>query len=265
MARRNRTSVLYSLLALFLLSGCSQPVPTEPGSFPPLQKALLALRSDFAVTVQTVTVEAWEEGSNYYYLFVPKCTPPATGFIFYPGGAVDPRAYAPFAHAIAAQGFLTAIVKMPGDFAITATDRATTVMEDYPAIATWAIGGHSLGGVSSCAYAQGNSDRVEGVVLWAAYPSQAYRIDDTDLAVISVYGTNDGVVTLDDIEASEEHLPPDTLWVPIEGGNHTQFGWYATAPDPVQPDDNPADITRKKQQDLVVDATAGFLESLSHP
>ena len=229
-----------------------------------MKKALCALTSDCTVTVRKVTVAEWEDDSNYYYAFEPKGTHPETGFIFYPGGAVDPRSYAPFAHAIAAKGFLTVIVKMPGDFAITAIDRATTVIDDYAAIASWAIGGHSLGGVSSCAYAKNNSEKVAGVVLWAAYPSEAFRIDDTDLAVISIYGTNDGVVTLDDIEASEEDLPPDTQWVPIEGGNHTQFGWYDTSPDPVQPDDNPADITRKQQQDQVVDATGSFLEALGN-
>jgi pimeloyl-ACP methyl ester carboxylesterase len=154
------------------------------------------------------------------------------------------------------------IVKMPGDFAIRAWDRAATVIDDYPEIVTWAIGGHSLGGVFSCAYAQKNSEDLDGVVLWAAYPSEAFRVDDKDLTVISLYGTNDGVVTLDDIGASEEHVPPDTLWVPIEGGNHTQFGWYDTSPDPLQQDDYPADITRQQQQDYVVDSTSSFLESL---
>ena len=256
-----QTAAVSSLLFLFLLTGCSD---TTPGSFPPMYKALCALTSDFAVTVQKVTVEEWEEESNYYYVFQPKGTNPETGFIFYPGGAVDPRAYAPFAHAIAAQGFLTVIVKMPGDFAITARDRAATVIDDYAAIVTWAIGGHSLGGVSSCAYAQKNSQDVDGIVLWAAYPSESFRIEDKDLPVISIYGTNDGVVTLDDIGASEEHLPPDTLWVPIEGANHTQFGWYNTSPDPLQEDDNPADITRQQQQDYVVDTTSSFLESLGN-
>ena len=121
-----------------------------------------------------------------------------------------------------------------------------------------------MGGVSSCAYAQKNSQDVDGIVLWAAYPSESFRIEDKDLPVISIYGTNDGVVTLDDIGASEEHLPPDTLWVPIEGANHTQFGWYNTSPDPLQEDDNPADITRQQQQDYVVDTTSSFLESLGN-
>ena len=253
MHTKGQTAVLTSLLIL-LLAACN---PTEPGSFPPMKQAYCALKSDCAVTVQKVTVEGWEENSNYYYAFEPNGANPETGFIFYPGGAVDPRSYAPFARAIAAKGFLTVIVKMPDDLAITDLDRATDVIDHYAAIENWALGGHSLGGVASCGY-----EHVDGVVLWASYPSEAFRLDDKDLSVISIYGTKDGLVTLDEIEESEEHLPADTQFEPIEGGNHTQFGWYDTSPDPLQPGDNPADITREQQQDQVVDATGSFLESL---
>ena len=37
---------------------------------------------------------------------------------FIAGALVDPRSYAPFAQAIAAQGYLTAIVKMVEDLAL---------------------------------------------------------------------------------------------------------------------------------------------------
>lgn len=139
MHSKGQTAVLTSLLIL-LLAACNT---TDPGSFPPMKQAYCALKSDCAVKVQKVTVERWEENSNYYYAFEPNCVNPETGFIFYPGGAVDPRSYAPFARAIAAKGFLTVIVKMPNDLAITALGRATDVIDNYDAIENWAIGGHS--------------------------------------------------------------------------------------------------------------------------
>ena len=252
-------AILPSLLTFFILAGCEA---TTPGSFPPMKQALRALTSDVSVKVSKVTVEEWKENSNFYYVFEPNDTNPETGFIFYPGGAVDPRSYAPFARAIAEQGFLTVILKMPEDLAIMAFDRATTVINNYETIKTWAIGGHSLGGVSSCAFVQSNSEKVAGVVMWASYPSDFYRIDDKNLELISIYGTNDGLVTLDEIQESEEHFPPDAQFEPVEGGNHTQFGWYDTSPDPLQPGDNPAHITRGEQQDQVVQITSSFLESL---
>jgi hypothetical protein len=229
-------------------------------SFAPLPEALKALESDQTVTIREIEVEEWEEESNFYYVFKPKSKEPTVGFIIYPGGLVDPASYAPMARAIAAEGFLTVIVKMPGDRAIFAFNRATAVIDDYDAIKTWVIGGHSLGGVSSCAYVQNNSEKVGGVVMWASYPSVAYSIHDKYFRVISIYGTNDGLATIEeDIEPSKAHYPPEARFEPIEGGNHTQFGWYYTSPYPLQPGDSPADITREEQQTQIVHITAGFL------
>jgi len=233
-------------------------------SYPPLPEALLALESDNAVTFREITVEEWEEGSNFYYAFEPKRKEPTVGFIIYPGGLVDPASYAPMARAIAAKGFLTVIVKMPSDLALYANDRATDIIGDYESIEAWVLGGHSLGGLASCAFAQKNSEKLDGIVMWASYPSATFRIDDKDLAVISIYGTNDGLATIEeDIEPSKAHYPPDAQFVPIEGGNHTQFGWYDTSPDPLQPGDSPADITREEQQEQIVQITAGFLNQFT--
>ena len=248
------------IITSFLLSVVCFNKVVIADSFPPLPEALAALESDEDVTVSKIIVDEWPPDSNFYYAFEPVKKDPSVGFIIYPGAFVDPAAYAPAAHAIAAKGFLTVIIKMPGDIAITATDRATTVIDDYEAIEIWTIGGHSLGGVSSCAYAKENSEKVAGVILWASFPSESFRIDDKDLSAISIYGTNDGLVTLDEIEESRAHLPPDTQWVSITGGNHTQFGWYDTSPDPIQPNDNPADITREEQQVQIIQATVGLLE-----
>jgi hypothetical protein len=235
--------------------------------FPPLSGALNAMESDSVVTVSEVTLAEWEEGSNFFYAFESNQQVPTTGFIIYPGAWLDPRGYAPPAHTIAAEGYLVVIVKMPGDLAITRPYRANEIMLEYPEIEKWIIGGHSLGGSSACAYAKEFPDKVDGVVLWASYPSENYRLDDTDLKAISIYGTNDGHP--EKIEAGAEHLPADAEFVPIEGGNHTQFGWYDTSPNsiqdypspnPAQEGDNPADITREEQQAIIISETLDFLE-----
>ena len=236
----------------------------QADSFPPLPEALAAMESDEDVTVTTVTVPEWDPASNFYYTFEPATATATTGFIIYPGALVDPRSYAPFAHEIAREGFLTVIVKMVNDLAIGATvQRATRVISDYPEIEKWAIGGHSMGGFGACLYTKDNTDNIDGVVLWAGYPSDSARLNNKILKAISIYGTNDGLVTLDKIEDSRDDLPPYTQWVEVEGGNHTQFGWYDTAPDPIQPEDNPAGITRQQQQDIVVQATVAFLDYFS--
>ena len=234
-------------------------------SHPPMPEALEAMKSDESVTVDTIKVAEWTEnskfyfGSKFYYVFKPKDVTPTVGFIFYPGGLVDPRAYAPPARAIAARGYLVVIVKMVGDLAVLSSNRADKIISDYSGIKTWIIGGHSIGGSFSCSYAKKHTDKIAGVVLWAAWPSESFRLDDTNLKAISIYGTNDGAP--DDIEAGKEHLPEGTPFRKIEGGNHTQFGYYWDGVNEnfVQEGDNPADISREEQQKQIIKATLNFL------
>ena len=74
----------------------------------------------------------------------------------------------------------------------------------------------------------------------------------------SIYGTKDGLASLDEIRDSELLLPPDARWVAIEGGNHGQFGCYGP-----QSGDNPAAISREAQQAQVVQATLEMLNAMS--
>ena len=226
---------------------------------PPMPEALEAMESDLRVDVSTVEVAEWEEGSNYYYVFKPRHANPKIGFIFYPGGLVDPQAYAPPARAIAAKGYLVVIVKMIRDLAVLSSDRADRVISDFSEIKTWVIGGHSIGGSFACYYAHGHTEKLDGVVLWAAWPPEGYSIAGTDLKAISIYGTNDGHP--EDIKAGAALLPEGTPFVEIEGGNHTQCGYYWDGVNEnfVQDGDNPADIPREQQQRIMVQSTLDFL------
>jgi len=210
----------------------------------PMPAALAALESDTAVMV---TDSPW-------LTFEPATQSPISGFIFYPGGRVDARAYAPLAREIAAQGYLVVIVPMPLKLAVFAPDRATAVIEAYPQIAQWVIGGHSLGGAMAARYADMQPDKVAGLVLWAAYPAESNDLSGRDLLVTSIYGTIDGLATVDKIVASRSLLPAHTTWVAIDGGNHAQFGWYGD-----QSGDNPATISRPDQQTQTVRATVALL------
>ncbi len=215
-----------------------------------------ALESDDDVEVQEVYVNKWQDN---YFAFVPKNSDPTTGFIIYPGGGADPRAYAPTAHSLAAEGFFTVIISMPLDLAVLGSRRALYIIRNYRNIDSWAIGGHSLGGAMSCRYAKFYTWSVDGVVLWAAYPSRIFSLKREDVKVISIYGTHDGLATGEDIEKSREHLPDDTIWVEIEGGNHAQFGWVECED---LGSDNPAGITLEEQQEIIFDATNDFLVNL---
>jgi pimeloyl-ACP methyl ester carboxylesterase len=179
------------------------------------------------------------------------------GLIIYPGGRVDPRAYAPIAHSIAAQGYLVVIVPMPLNLAVFGANRAAAVIQAFPDIQRWVIGGHSLGGSMAALYTDKNREQINGLALWASYPASSNNLSDSNLKVTSIYGTQDGLATKDKIDASRALLPADTTWVPIEGGNHGQFGWYGD-----QPGDNPATISRQDQQAQILQATLELLKSV---
>ena len=127
-----------------------------------------------------------------------------------------------------------------------------------PEISNWAIAGHSLGGAMAANFADDHPGTVEGLALWAAYPAQSEDLSDQNLIATSIYGTNDGLTSLDEINASKLRLPAETRWVAIQGGNHGQFGWYGT-----QSGDNPAEISREVQQSQIVRATLEMLRAIS--
>ncbi len=213
----------------------------------PMPEALAALKSDAQVTVT----------SGQWLVFSPAASEPTTGFIIYPGGRVDYRAYAPAAHQIAAQGYLVVIVRMPFNLAVFDVNAAQNVQAAYPQIQHWVIGGHSLGGAMAATFARTHPEAVQGLELWAAYPASSEDLSHSGLHVVSIFGSLDGLATGGKIDASRPLLPSDTTWVQIFGGNHAQFGWYGD-----QAGDNPASISRSDQQTQIINATLSFLEAL---
>ncbi len=228
--------VVAGALAYLWLNNLVDPMPeTEP-----------AMISDEVVTVD----------DEHWLTFTPT-DPSTTGFIFYPGGRVPAQAYAPPVRAIAEAGHTSIVVPMPFGLAVLSPDAADDVIEAHPDIERWVIGGHSLGGAMAAQYARGH-DTIDGLALWAAYPPDGTDLSDSDLAVSSIYATEDGLATADEIAASRAQLPAEATFVEIDGGNHAQFGWYGE-----QDGDGAATITREEQQTQVVAATLELIEAVA--
>lgn len=231
-------------------------VAAKPLSYKPRPEALEIFRDSKTVFMKNQGL------TGAWYIFTREGPQPAQkGFIFYPGGLVDPRAYAPMMHALARRGYLAVIASMPLDLAVLGYGQADTIMRTYTDVKTWAIGGHSLGGAMACRYVRQNSDKVKGVVLWASYPSNTFSLADIQIKVISIYGSNDGLATPAKIENSKKDLPREVRFVELKGGNHTQFGWYGEG-EQIQRGDKPAGISRNQQQHAVIEATVDFLDAL---
>ena len=247
-ARYEKKVTIRAVLIIGIILILGMLMVSKPFVYSPMPEACSKMDSGNDVKITPVYVPSW---LNYYYVFEPRNKTSHKGFIFYPGAFVDPRAYAPAARLIAARGYLTIIVGMPFHLAIFGYARADTIIKNFQSIKTWVIGGHSLGGRMACKFASCHQDQVRGLVLWASRPSEQYMLNENNnLKVISIYGTNDGLVTSAITEESRKHLPKSTIWVKIVGGNHSQFGWYGNG---IQRFDKPASITHAAQQEIITD------------
>ena len=208
-------------------------------------EALAALESDSKVTVTE---------SGDYIAFMPANIDPTKGFVFYPGGHVDYRAYAAPLHKLAGQGYLVILLPVRLNLAFFDVNAADRAIPDFPEIQKWVIGGHSLGGVAASLYAKKHED-LDGLVYWASYPADD-SLKNSGMEFSSIYGTLD-MGGMEPFEASAAILPVDTQFVVIEGGNHSQFGNYG-----LQTGDNVATISWEEQQAQAVEATARLLEIL---
>jgi hypothetical protein len=241
---RNKVFLAIILLVVVGLLGFIVWAETPLG---PMPEALEALKSDSLVNVS----------AGGWLVFRPISASGDIGFIVYPGGRVDYRSYAPIAHAIAAKGYPVIIVQMPLNLAVLGIYSAQSVIDSNSEIKTWAIGGHSLGGSMAAQFISTNPAKVKGLILWAAYPASGIDLSKLDISAITVHGTNDGLVTSSQIDASLKQLPLGTTRIEIVGGNHAQFGWYGP-----QQGDKEAQISRDEQQKQIVDAAVKLLESL---
>ncbi len=237
-----RGLVLLLLLVLVILGGF---VAWASRAAPPQAQALQLIAQP----------QVTESGGVWHYQPDEEAT---TALIFYPGGRVDPRAYAPILLPLAEAGFHVFAPQMPLNLAIFDINRADAIIAANPDITHWVIGGHSMGGAFAAQYAQQHPARIEGLLLLAAYPPDSASLLDADLPVVSVYATLDGLATPAEIAASQALLPPDTRFIEILGGNHAGFGDYGP-----QSGDGAAQITAAAQWQQTLAAAQSLLDQVA--
>lgn len=200
-----------------------------------------------AIAYQAGEVQIQEDGNVTW--FVPQ--EPTAGLIFYPGGKVEHTAYAPLLRACAEKGILCALVRMPGNLAVLDANAADGLPKKHSEITIWYIAGHSLGGAMAANYAAAHSDDYSGLILLAAYSTK--DLTQTSLRVLSVYGSEDGVMNRETYKKNWANLPADTTEVILEGGCHAQFGSYG-----LQDGDGIPTISREEQIRQTAEAIAAF-------
>jgi len=192
----------------------------------------------------------WKEEPDGVIAFEPEGA--TEGFIFYPGGKVEYTAYIPLMQACAERGILCVLIEMPFNLAVFDVNAAEGIRDEYPEIESWYIGGHSLGGSMAASYLANNVHDFEGLVLLGSYSTS--DLSETDLGVLSVYGSEDGVMNRDKYVENKSNLPSNFTELVIDGGCHAYFGMYGA-----QDGDGVPRITCEEQIRLTAEAIADMM------
>lgn len=195
--------------------------------------AIAAFASEEQISVFT--------SENGDVVFAPKDA--TVGLIFYPGGKVDHNAYQLLMAELARSGILCVLVEMPFRLAVLDVNAADGIQEQYPEIEHWYLGGHSLGGSMAASYLSDHSDEFEGLILLGSYSTA--NLSDTELSVLSIYGSEDKIMNRKKYDENKSNLPDDFTEIVIEGGCHAYFGMYGA-----QDGDGTPTIANHEQIDL---------------
>lgn len=210
-------------------------------SYPPTPAALEALNPSSTVQIQK---------TGYGWTFIPNGRVKG-GLAFYPGGLVEPQAYAPPLRKIAEGGYRVALLQVPFNLAVTAQGKARDAIAEAPNL-RWAVGGHSLGGVVASNFAQSNPD-ARAIVMWSGYPQN--DLSALGKPTLLLRGDRDGVVRKERLEQNRPKFPKNTQFVTLPGLDHASFGGYGP-----QRGDNAATVGKEAGWDLIAKRTLAFLD-----
>lgn len=162
------------------------------------------------------------------------------GLVYIPGAKVDAWAYAAKMSGVVAESGVTVVIAKPWlNLAFFDLRPLFSFSELAPDIETWMVGGHSLGGVRACQLA----NDADALALFASYC--ANDLSGSDLPVLSLGGSQDGVSTPQDIADALPRLPADAIVVEIEGASHSSFGDYGPQPGDGTPTISDDDMTSR--------------------
>jgi pimeloyl-ACP methyl ester carboxylesterase len=182
--------------------------------------------------------------------------------VFFPGALVDPVAYAPLLRAVAGAGFPAYMINLPRRGAFGGADdpellRHLDRLLGLPSTPQrWVVAGHSRGAVVASQLASEHRTGFTALILIGTSHPRDVNLNNLRVSVTKIVGTRDGLASPAEVEANRALLPAATRWVWIEGGNHSQFGWYG-----FQPGDRRATIAAPIQRATMIRAV---LDAMTH-
>lgn len=177
--------------------------------------------------------------------------------IFYQGALVESASYSIWAEKVAQAGFSVYLVKQPLNLAVLGQNKAEQVIRSNH-LTNYVIGGHSLGGVMASRFAaEQDNNELKGVFFLASYPDEKGSLSTYKGQVLSLTGSEDGVLNWQAYDKAKKYLPKQTFFEEIKGGNHAGFGSYGE-----QKGDKAAGINNDEQQQDVANLLISWLKTI---
>lgn len=197
--------------------------------------------------------------NNDLMVFVPEVDSIKAILVYYPGGKVEFKAYSGLMYELADRGFLCMIPRMPENLAFLKVNAADIIKKNYPnetgsyADYPWYLAGHSLGGVAASKFLYDHLDdgNYAGIILCASYTTSDFS--NSDIRLLSIYGSEDKVLNMENYEANKVNWPSDSEEYVIQGGIHSYFGNYG-----IQEGDGVPAITNEQQIIEAADVISSF-------
>lgn len=243
----SKSALLHSFL---LLSGqrhlTEQEVSSSNYTSPPLPVALdatpAAFRSDDVISAarSADAIGNCTINGNRCQIPFPTEEWSKIGVLFYPGGLVDPRSYAPIATILNDRYGLPVVIPIfDGDSAYIwekcDSGRFDFAKAEFPHVQKWIFAGHSWGGVAAMSdlWQRLHDETTGGLVSLASavYPDlprcKGIDYSNTIVPMASLIGSLDGMVNKTQRNANKIYHSNATFWMDdIYGANHASFGAY---------------------------------------
>jgi hypothetical protein len=223
-----------------------------------------------ANSVRTKGVHDWQLSSDNKCEFTdngqcitlrPRGNSKNVEILFFCGSGVAAEAYVPLLRPLTEDGLSIHIVRLPWRFAPLeshkeeAIQSALTIIAAKPKPTRWIVAGHSLGAALACRLVQRSPENVTGAILIATTHPKAIDLSRHSLSFMKINGGCDGVAPIETSTDNAHLLPPATIWVTIDGANHSQFAHYGP-----QLFDGTPTIGREQQQEQTRHAIRIFLQ-----
>ncbi len=176
-----------------------------------------------------------------------------SALIFYPGAKIEYTSYLPLLMNLSNDGVDCFLVDMPLQLALLGKDSADSIIGDanynYD---KWYISGHSLGGWAASNYLKDHANKIDGLILLAAYSQDELG----NMPVLSIYGSNDKNLNKATYDEYKGCIDGNLTEVVIDGGNHCQFASYG-----MDPKDGKASISPQEQRNQTKNAILDFINN----